>query len=111
MFIFSANPAPPYSKESQDFVIDELIDRGVDVHYYDLNEGLHVSGHGGQEDIKMLFDIAKPKYFIPTGGTIKHMYSFEQLVVSTGRPKEIVFKLKPGIRLTLKTERPYAAKK
>ena len=96
MFIFSANPAPPYSKESQDFVIDELIDRGVDVHYYDLNEGLHVSGHGGQEDIKMLFDIAKPKYFIPTGGTIKHMYSFEQLVVSTGRPKEIVFKLKPG---------------
>ncbi len=96
MFIFSANPAPPYSKESQDFVIDELIDRGVDVHYYDLKEGLHVSGHGGQEDIKMLFDIAKPKYFIPTGGTIKHMHSFEKLVISTGKPKESVFKLKPG---------------
>lgn len=96
MFIFSANPAPPYSKESQDFVIDELIDRGVDVHYYDLKEGLHVSGHGGQEDIKMLFDIAKPKYFIPTGGTIKHMHSYEKLVVSTGRSKDQVFKLKPG---------------
>ncbi|WKZ25280.1 MAG: ribonuclease J [bacterium] len=96
MFIFSANPAPPYSKESQDFIIDELIDRGVDVHYYDLKEGLHVSGHGGQEDIKMLFDIAKPKYFIPTGGTIKHMHSYEKLVVSTGKQKSQVFKLKPG---------------
>ena len=95
-FVFSANPAPPYSKESQDFVIDELIDRGVDVHYYDLNEGLHVTGHGGQEDIKMLFDIVKPKYFIPTGGTIKHMHAFEKLVMSTGREKEEVFKLKPG---------------
>ncbi len=96
MFIFSANPAPDYSKESQNFVVDELIDRGVDVHYYDLKEGLHVSGHGGQEDIKMLFDITKPKYFIPTGGTIRHMHSFEKLVVSTGKPKENVFKLKPG---------------
>lgn len=95
-FIFSANPAPPYSKESQDFVIDELIDKGVDVHYYDLKEELHVSGHGYQEDIKMLFDIVKPKYFIPTGGTIRHMHSFEKLVVSTGRKKGQVFKLKPG---------------
>ncbi len=95
-FIFSANPAPPYSKESQDFVIDELIDKGVDVHYYDLKEDLHVSGHGYQEDIKMLFDIVKPKYFIPTGGTIRHMHSFEKLVVSTGRTKDQVFKLKPG---------------
>lgn len=101
-FVFSANPAPPYSKESQDFVIDELIDRGVDVHYYDLDEGLHVSGHGGQGDITALFDITKPKYFIPTGGTIKHMHSFEKLVVSTGRPKENVFKLKPGDSIDFK---------
>ena len=79
-----------------DSLVDELIDRGVDVHYYDLKEGLHVSGHGGQEDIKMLFDICKPKYFIPTGGTIRHMHSYEKLVVSTGRNKEQVFKLKPG---------------
>lgn len=95
-FIFSADPAPPYSKESQDFIIDELIDKGVDVHYYDLNEGLHVSGHGGKEDIKMLFDIANPKYFIPTGGTVRYMHAYEKLVIETGRSKQNVFKLKPG---------------
>jgi len=96
MFIFSANPAPQFSKESQDFIVDELTDRGVDVHYYDLEEGLHVSGHGGQEDIKMLFDITNPKYIIPTGGTIRHMRSFEKIVESTGRNVDNLFKLKPG---------------
>ncbi len=102
VFIFSANPAPPYSKESQDFVIDELIDKGVDVHYYDLHENLHVSGHGYQEDIKALINIAKPKYLVPTGGTIRHMSAFEKLVVSMGKPSKSVFKLKPGDSIEFK---------
>lgn len=95
-FIFSADPGPAYSKESEDFIVDKLIDLGVDVHYYDLNEGLHVSGHGGQEDIKELFKIVKPKYFIPTGGTIRYMKSYEKLAVSVGAKEENVFRLKPG---------------
>lgn len=95
-FIFSADPGPAYSKESEDFIVDNLIDRGVDVHYYDLNEGLHVSGHGNQEDIKELFKIVKPKYFIPTGGTIRYMKSYEKLAISTGASAENIFRLKPG---------------
>ncbi|MEK7061216.1 MAG: ribonuclease J [Patescibacteria group bacterium] len=95
-FIFSADPAPAYSKESEDFVIDGLIDKGVDVHYYDLKEGLYVSGHGGQEDIKKLFEIVKPKYFIPIGGTIRFMDSYGKLVNSTGINSSNVFKLKAG---------------
>ncbi|MEK7550623.1 MAG: ribonuclease J [Patescibacteria group bacterium] len=95
-FIFSADPGPAYSKEAQDLIVDELIDIGVDVHYYDLNEGLHVSGHGSQEDIIELFKIVKPKYFIPTGGTIRYMSSYQKLVVGMGKPKENVFRLKPG---------------
>ncbi|MFI5240924.1 MAG: ribonuclease J [Microgenomates group bacterium] len=95
-FVFSADPGPAYSKESIDFVVDALIDKGLDVHYYDLHEGLHVSGHGGQEDIKELFKIAKPKYFIPTGGTIRYMHSYEKLVVEYGGQSKNVFKLHPG---------------
>ena len=96
VFIFSADPAPPYTKESEDFVIDGLIDRGVDVHYYDLNEGLYVSGHGGQEDIKKLFEIVRPKYFIPIGGNIRFMHSYVKLVESIGVDSSKVFKLKAG---------------
>jgi ribonuclease J len=95
-FVFSADPGPAYSKESEDLIVDELIDKGADVHYYDLRENLHVSGHGGQEDIKELFRIVKPKYFIPTGGTIRYMLSYEKLAVSCSARKEDVFRLKPG---------------
>lgn len=95
-FIFSADPGPAYSKESIDFIVDNLVDRGVDVHYYDLHEGLHVSGHGGQGDITELFKIVKPKYFIPTGGTLRYMKSYEKLAVSVGAKESDVFRLKPG---------------
>lgn len=95
-FIFSADPGPAYSKESIDFVVDNLIDKGLDVHYYDLHEGLHVSGHGGQEDIKDLFKIAKPKYFIPIGGEIRYMHSYQKLVKEYGAETKNVFKLHPG---------------
>lgn len=94
--VFSADPAPPFSRESQNFVVDELVDRGVDVHYHELKEGLYVSGHGKQEDIKALFKIVDPKYFIPIGGEIRYMHAYEKLVLEEGRDKSNVFKLKPG---------------
>lgn len=96
MFIFSADPGPAYSKESIDFIVDKLIDMGVDVHYYDLHEGLHVSGHGAQGDIVELFKIVNPKYFVPTGGTIRYMKSYEKLAVRFGAWPQNVFRLKPG---------------
>src|SRR3990167_3843357 len=62
--IFSGDPAPPGTKNSVDFVVDKLIEANVEVHYYDIQEDLHVSGHGSQEDIKTLFAVLKPKYFV-----------------------------------------------
>jgi ribonuclease J len=101
--VFTADPAPPYSKESQDFVIDNLIDKGVDVHYYDLDEaldeGIYVSGHGRQKDIVELFKIVNPKYFIPIGGEIRYMKSYMDLAIAYGAPKENIFRLKPGDNL------------
>lgn len=94
--IFSADPAPPYSKESEDFVIDNFIDIGVDVHYYDLNEDLYVSGHGSQEDIMELFRIVNPRYFIPIGGAIRYMHSYKNLALKFGASEAQVFQLKPG---------------
>ncbi|KKP47665.1 MAG: hypothetical protein UR39_C0003G0067 [Candidatus Woesebacteria bacterium GW2011_GWA1_33_30] len=96
MFIFSADPGPAYSKESIDFIVDKLTDIGVDVHYYDLHEGLHVSGHGTQGDITELFKIVNPKYFVPTGGTIRYMKAYEKLAVKFGAKAENVLRLKPG---------------
>lgn len=94
--IFSSDPAPPGSKANVDFLVDKLIEANADVHYYDMQEDLHVSGHGSQNDIEMLFALLKPKYFIPIGGTIRHMRAYSQMAQNMGANKEDVFELLPG---------------
>lgn len=94
--IFSSDPAPPGSRESVDFIVDRLIEQDADVHYYDMQEDLHVSGHGSQEDIKKLFRLVSPKYFIPIGGTVRFMRAYRNLVTNMGVSQASVFELKPG---------------
>ena len=94
--IFSSDPAPPGTKENVDYVVDRLFELGADVSYYDIQEDMHVSGHGSQEDIKMLFGLTKPKYFVPIGGTVRHMRAFSLLAQSMGAKQNQVFELKTG---------------
>jgi len=96
MVIFSSDPAPPGSKTNVDLVVDRLIELDVDVHYYDLQENLHVSGHGNQEDIKALFALLKPKHYVPIGGTIRHMRAYKDLAIDMGAKGEDVFELVSG---------------
>jgi len=61
-----------------------------------MQEDLHVSGHGSQNDIEMLFAILKPKFYIPIGGTIRHMRAYSQMAQKMGAKKEDVFELLSG---------------
>jgi ribonuclease J len=61
-----------------------------------MQEDLHVSGHGCREDIKMLFALLKPKYYIPIGGTIRHMREYKNIAVGMGAAPEATFELMPG---------------
>jgi ribonuclease J len=94
--IFSSDPAPPGSKANVDFLVDKLIESDVDVHYYDMQEDLHVSGHGSMGDIEMLFALVKPKYFIPIGGTIRHMRAYGLIAQRMGAPEGNVLELLSG---------------
>ncbi|OGM56055.1 hypothetical protein A3E46_02815 [Candidatus Woesebacteria bacterium RIFCSPHIGHO2_12_FULL_46_16] len=96
LVVFSSDPAPPGSKTNTDFVVDKLIEINAEVHYYDMQEDLHVSGHGSQGDILMLFGLLKPKYFIPVGGTIRHMRAYSLLAQGMGAEAKDVFELTPG---------------
>jgi ribonuclease J len=100
--IFSGDPAPPGSKQNVDYLVDRLIEAGVDVHYYDVQDDLHVSGHGSQEDIRMLLGILKPKYYIPIGGTIRHMRAYRKLVGEMGVMSKDVFELSAGDSIEFK---------
>ena len=94
--IFSADPGPPGSKGSIDFLVDKFIEVNVEVHYYDMQEDLHVSGHGSQKDIEMLFALVKPHYYIPIGGTIRHMRAYSLIAQSMGAKEADVLSLKEG---------------
>lgn len=94
--VFSADPAPPGAKANVDFLVDRLLEADVDVHYYDMQENLHVSGHGSQEDIKMLMGIIKPKFVIPIGGTIRHMRAYADIAQAMGHKSHEILELTAG---------------
>ncbi len=94
--VFSADPSPPGSKVNVDFMVDRLTEIGAEVHYYDTQEDLHVSGHGSQLDIQMLMSLISPKYLIPIGGTIRHMRAYSKLAEELGYNREDVLELKQG---------------
>lgn len=94
--VFSADPAPPGTEQAVNVIVDNLIEKGAVVHYYDTQDDLHVSGHGSQKDIELLFALIKPKYFLPIGGTIRHMRAYRELAELMGYAKEQVFELREG---------------
>jgi len=96
MVIFSADPGPPGSAGGINFLVDKFIESDIDVHYYDMQEDLHVSGHGSIKDIEMLFALVKPKYYIPIGGTIRHMRAYGLIAQSMGASEREVLELTPG---------------
>ncbi len=94
--VFSGDPAPPGSKTAVDFVVDHLIRLNADVHYYDMQEDLHVSGHGSMKDIEMLLALIKPKFLTPIGGTVRHMHAFAKMAEVMGINEKNVFQLSAG---------------
>lgn len=93
--IFSADPAPPGTKIQVDMVVDDLLKQGARVHYYDLQENLHVSGHGSRGDITLLLNLVKPRFLVPIGGTPRHLYAYKELVEELGIGQK-AFVLGPG---------------
>src|SRR3990167_5027035 len=96
LVVFSADPAPPGTDESVNYVVDNLIEKGAEVHYYDTQEDLHVSGHGSQKDIEMLLALVRPKYLVPIGGTIRHNRAYNVLAQRMGWKKEDTLELRHG---------------
>ncbi|MBI4057869.1 ribonuclease J [Candidatus Microgenomates bacterium] len=94
--IFSADPSPPGTEQAVNYIVDKLIEHGANVHYYDTQEDLHVSGHGSQKDIEVLFSLIRARYLIPIGGTIRHMREYTKLAQTMGWDGHNVFELRGG---------------
>lgn len=93
--IFSSDPIPG-NEDAVYALIEDLSLQGADVIYSDIQDQLHASGHGSQEDLKFLMRFTNPKYFIPIGGTIRHQRQYRKLAVDLGYQKEQLFMLDEG---------------
>ncbi len=92
--ILSAHPIPG-NENAVSGVINNLIERGVNVIYESLSE-IHVSGHACQEELKMMHALLQPKYFIPVHGEIRHLKKHAEIARRMGMPKDKVFILNNG---------------
>ena len=82
MIIISATPIPGNEKLVNK-VVNELMKQGATVVYEKMYD-VHVSGHACQEELKLMLNLVKPKYFIPVHGEQKHLYKHAMLAKTMG---------------------------
>ena len=101
--IISAS-AIPGNEKAVSRIINELYRKGAEV-VYEKSEGLHVSGHACQEELKIIHALCKPKFFIPVHGEQRHLQIHGKLAKLMGmNPKNIIINDIGGIlELTGKT--------
>jgi ribonuclease J len=86
--------------------INQLFKRGANVIYEALS-GVHVSGHASQEELKLMLNLTKPKYFFPVHGEYRHLHLHAKLAQRVGISKENIFIPDLGDKITLTPEKGY----
>ncbi|MGC8489146.1 MAG: ribonuclease J, partial [Clostridia bacterium] len=71
-------------------MIDGLYRRGASV-VYGTPMGVHVSGHGAQEELKLMLNLVRPDFFIPVHGEYRHLVHHGELARSTGVASDHIF--------------------
>ncbi len=76
-------------------IINYLFRRGANVIYEKVSE-IHVSGHASKEELKLMLNLVRPKYFVPLHGEYRHKFYHARLAENTGIPKDNIFNLENG---------------
>lgn len=87
--IISATPIPGNEKMITR-TVDNLLKLGANV-VYGRENGIHVSGHASQEELKLMHNLVRPKFFIPVHGEYHMLVRHAKLAQTLGMPKENIF--------------------
>ncbi len=79
-------------------VINNLYRLGAEVIYQQVAD-IHVSGHASQEELKLLLNLARPRYFIPIHGEMRHLVKHTHLARTVGLPDDRVLLAQDGDRI------------
>ncbi len=79
----------PGNERAVAHVIDNLYRRGAEVVHHEQAD-IHVSGHACQEELKLMLNVTRPKFFIPMHGTLRHLIHHARLAKEVGVPHGLV---------------------
>ena len=97
--IISASPIPGNETVVSN-TIDNLFRQGARV-LHSRVALVHVHGHGSREELKMMLNLVRPKYFVPVHGEYRHLVAHAELAQGSGMPAENTFVLEDGDVLEL----------
>jgi ribonuclease J len=97
--VLSSHPIPG-NEEGVSRVINKLFQRGANV-IYDPILPVHVSGHCSQEEMRLLLNLVKPKFFVPVHGELRHLNHHARLAREAGIPDENILIVENGMVIEL----------
>ncbi|HEY8364504.1 MAG TPA: ribonuclease J [Haloplasmataceae bacterium] len=106
--IFSSSPIPG-NATSVGNTINKLFRAGADVITHSPLTDTHTSGHAGQEELKLMLQLMKPKYFMPIHGEYRMQKIHAELATTCGVKKENTFVLDNGQVLAFSSKGPRIA--
>ncbi|WP_059105219.1 ribonuclease J [Shouchella shacheensis] len=92
--VIIAASAIPGNEKSVSAVIDQLHRIGADVVYG--KSSVHASGHGSQEELKLMLNLMRPKFFVPIHGEIRMQHAHRKLALDVGIKKERIYIVEKG---------------
>jgi ribonuclease J len=95
--VFSATPVPG-NERSVNETIDRIYEIGATV-VTAKDAPIHASGHGWQEELKLMINLTKPEYVLPIHGDYKRLRLHSELAQAVGVPAERVFQGRNGLAL------------
>lgn len=100
LVVFSSS-AIPGNALSISNTVNKLYLQGVEVYTNTSLSDVHTSGHGSQEELKLMLRLFNPKYFMPFHGEYRMLKSHADLAIECGVPKENTFVLNNGDVLSI----------
>ncbi|NLT42319.1 MAG: ribonuclease J [Anaerolineae bacterium] len=107
--VLSAHPIPG-NEEMVGRIINRLFQRGANV-ITDQMLPVHVSGHAGQEEEKLLLAMTRPRYFVPIHGELRHLHMHARTAMEMGVPRDNVFVVENGYQLHFTAERGWVGER
>ena len=101
--IISAS-AIPGNEKGVSRVINNLFQKGAMVIYNQMAD-VHVSGHACREELRLMMQLTKPRFFIPVHGEYRHLFMHGQLAREMGIPEENIFRAECGDVIELTARR------